>query len=227
MPTASKGVSTLIKNVLSQQFDKHPIIILKDVKYAELRAMMDYMYRGEVNISQDQLAALLKAAESLQIKGLSDNKPSRPPSRPAPAPPAAHPAAHPPRAPSPPPQVRDGSIDSREGSVSPTRRRKKARRMSDGAPEPPTNSNSNGCSRDAALCKEEAARDVEDLTMDEEAEDPPQAHNDVVRMHVCPSRYISSRDAALCKEEAARDVEDLTMDEEAEDPPQAHNDVVR
>lgn len=36
--------------------------------------MMDYMYRGEVNISQDQLAALLKAAESLQIKGLSDNR---------------------------------------------------------------------------------------------------------------------------------------------------------
>lgn len=90
----------LFQSVLSQQYDKHPIIILKDVKYAELRAMMDYMYRGEVNISQDQLAALLKAAESLQIKGLSDNKPSRPPSRPAP--PAA---AHPPRAPSPPPQV--------------------------------------------------------------------------------------------------------------------------
>lgn len=61
--------------------------------------MMDYMYRGEVNISQDQLAALLKAAESLQIKGLSDNKLSRPPSRATQAP------AHPPRAPSPPPQV--------------------------------------------------------------------------------------------------------------------------
>lgn len=36
--------------------------------------MMDYMYRGEVNISQDQLAALLKAAESLQIKGLSESR---------------------------------------------------------------------------------------------------------------------------------------------------------
>ena len=47
---------------------------MKDVKYQELRAMMDYMYRGEVNISQDQLAALLKAAESLQIKGLSDSR---------------------------------------------------------------------------------------------------------------------------------------------------------
>lgn len=39
--------------------------------------MMDYMYRGEVNISQDQLAALLKAAESLQIKGLSDSSGGR------------------------------------------------------------------------------------------------------------------------------------------------------
>lgn len=44
------------------------------MKFQELRAMMDYMYRGEVNISQDQLAALLKAAESLQIKGLSDSR---------------------------------------------------------------------------------------------------------------------------------------------------------
>lgn len=60
--------------MLSQQYDKHPIFILKDVKFQELRAMMDYMYRGEVNISQDQLAALLKAAESLQIKGLSDSR---------------------------------------------------------------------------------------------------------------------------------------------------------
>lgn len=66
--------SLLIKTLLSQQYDKHPIFILKDVKFQELRAMMDYMYRGEVNISQDQLAALLKAAESLQIKGLSDSR---------------------------------------------------------------------------------------------------------------------------------------------------------
>lgn len=63
-----------MQKLLSEQYDKHPIFILKDVKYQELRAMMDYMYRGEVNISQDQLAALLKAAESLQIKGLSDNR---------------------------------------------------------------------------------------------------------------------------------------------------------
>ncbi|KAK7869166.1 hypothetical protein R5R35_006620 [Gryllus longicercus] len=56
--------------LLSQHTDKHPIVILKDVKFEELKAMVEYMYRGEVNIPQDQLGPLLKAAESLQIRGL-------------------------------------------------------------------------------------------------------------------------------------------------------------
>uniref|UniRef100_A0A1B6E3Z9 BTB domain-containing protein n=1 Tax=Clastoptera arizonana TaxID=38151 RepID=A0A1B6E3Z9_9HEMI len=58
--------------ILSQHYDQHPIIILKDVKYEEMKAMLDYMYRGEVNISQELLSSFLKAAESLQIKGLTD-----------------------------------------------------------------------------------------------------------------------------------------------------------
>ncbi|XP_058795892.1 longitudinals lacking protein, isoforms A/B/D/L isoform X15 [Phymastichus coffea] len=66
--------SPYFEGLLSEHYDKHPVFILKDVKFKELKAMMDYMYRGEVNISQDQLTALLKAAESLQIKGLSDSK---------------------------------------------------------------------------------------------------------------------------------------------------------
>lgn len=64
----------MFQGLLTEHYDKHPVFILKDVKFKELKAMMDYMYRGEVNISQDQLSALLKAAESLQIKGLSDSK---------------------------------------------------------------------------------------------------------------------------------------------------------
>ncbi|XP_075226176.1 uncharacterized protein LOC142327140 isoform X2 [Lycorma delicatula] len=65
--------SPYLETLLSQHYDKHPIIILKDVKYPELKAMLDYMYRGEVNISQDLLGSFLKAAESLQIKGLTDS----------------------------------------------------------------------------------------------------------------------------------------------------------
>ncbi|XP_050351416.1 longitudinals lacking protein, isoforms F/I/K/T isoform X1 [Nymphalis io] len=196
--------SPYFENVLSQQYDKHPIIILKDVKYAELRAMMDYMYRGEVNISQDQLAALLKAAESLQIKGLSDNKPSRPPSRPPQA------TAHPPRAPSPPPQARDGSVDSRSGSLSPSRRRKKARRAS-ASPAPPAPAPPDARDEPAPL-KEELSRDgVEDLTLDEEADEQPAvAHNDVVRnfqwhMERSQDEIMNSNDSVRESQELHKD----------------------
>lgn len=41
--------------------------------------MIDYMYEGEVNISQDQLPSFLKAAASIQLKGLTQNvKPEQP-----------------------------------------------------------------------------------------------------------------------------------------------------
>ncbi|XP_019881123.1 longitudinals lacking protein, isoforms A/B/D/L isoform X9 [Aethina tumida] len=122
--------SPYFESLLSRHFDKHPILILKDVKFQELKAMMDYMYRGEVNISQDQLGALLKAAESLQIKGLSDNRKGETERKPAPAPP-------PPKSPQPTsalPKVQGLTIeqrsreDSREGSQSPGPRKKKRMR---------------------------------------------------------------------------------------------------
>ncbi|KRG04312.1 longitudinals lacking protein, isoforms H/M/V isoform X15 [Drosophila mojavensis] len=147
--------SPYFATLLQEQYDKHPIFILKDVKYQELRAMMDYMYRGEVNISQDQLTALLKAAESLQIKGLSDNRSGTGPA-------AAAAAQQQQQAPKPDTHHRvklsapytleqtkrarvttggaavgvGGMVDagdvagSREGSSSPSRRRRKVRRRS-------------------------------------------------------------------------------------------------
>lgn len=51
---------------------KHPIVILKDMKIEDLRAIIDFMYKGEVNVSQNQLGALLKTAESLRVKGLTE-----------------------------------------------------------------------------------------------------------------------------------------------------------
>uniref|UniRef100_T1IXC3 BTB domain-containing protein n=1 Tax=Strigamia maritima TaxID=126957 RepID=T1IXC3_STRMM len=51
---------------------KHPIVFLKDVRYCDLKALIDFMYKGEVNVGQDQLTALLNTAESLKIKGLAE-----------------------------------------------------------------------------------------------------------------------------------------------------------
>ncbi|XP_026498377.2 protein bric-a-brac 1-like isoform X3 [Vanessa tameamea] len=51
---------------------RHPIIIMRDIKYCDLKAVVDFMYRGEINVSQDQITALLKVAETLKIRGLTD-----------------------------------------------------------------------------------------------------------------------------------------------------------
>ncbi|XP_040354712.1 protein bric-a-brac 2 isoform X1 [Ixodes scapularis] len=51
---------------------KHPIVIMKDMRYMDLKAIVEFMYKGEVNVSQDQLSALLKTAEALKVKGLAE-----------------------------------------------------------------------------------------------------------------------------------------------------------
>ncbi|KAL3265789.1 hypothetical protein HHI36_009987 [Cryptolaemus montrouzieri] len=56
---------------------KHPIVVLKDVRYVEIKAILEYMYRGEVNVAQNQLAALLKVAEALKVKGLVEENRSK------------------------------------------------------------------------------------------------------------------------------------------------------
>lgn len=52
--------------------DKHPIVILKDVPYADMKSLLDFMYRGEVSVDQDRLTHFLRVAESLRIKGLTE-----------------------------------------------------------------------------------------------------------------------------------------------------------
>ncbi|XP_063242212.1 protein tramtrack, beta isoform-like isoform X22 [Bacillus rossius redtenbacheri] len=50
---------------------KHPIVILKDVGHKELVDILEFMYRGEVDVSQEDLTEFLKTAEMLQVKGLT------------------------------------------------------------------------------------------------------------------------------------------------------------
>lgn len=64
--------STFFQDIFVNNPCKHPVIIMKDVKYSELKAILEFMYKGEVNVSQDQLSTLLKTAEALKVKGLAE-----------------------------------------------------------------------------------------------------------------------------------------------------------
>ncbi|CAH2242322.1 jg25065, partial [Pararge aegeria aegeria] len=50
----------------------HPIVILKDVTFNDLRTMVDFMYYGEVNVTEEQLPQVLETAKILKIKGLTE-----------------------------------------------------------------------------------------------------------------------------------------------------------
>lgn len=45
---------------------------MRDIKWPELKAAVEFMYKGEINVSQEQIGPLLKVAESLKIRGLAD-----------------------------------------------------------------------------------------------------------------------------------------------------------
>ncbi|XP_042888921.1 serine/arginine repetitive matrix protein 1-like isoform X7 [Penaeus japonicus] len=64
--------SPYFQGLLSDAPCSHPVIILQGVKWPELKAVVEFMYKGEINICQEQLGSLLRVAESLKIRGLAE-----------------------------------------------------------------------------------------------------------------------------------------------------------
>lgn len=52
--------------------EKDPIIIMRDAKFADIKCLIEFMYKGEINVEHGSLASLLKTAEELKIKGLAE-----------------------------------------------------------------------------------------------------------------------------------------------------------
>lgn len=67
--------STHFKEIFLNTTNESPVIFLPDTSVADLRAIIEFMYTGEVNINQDQLPGLIRIATLLKIKGLSQEDP--------------------------------------------------------------------------------------------------------------------------------------------------------
>jgi len=66
--------SPFFRTILKRNSHDHPLLYLKGVKYIDLVSVLNFMYHGEVNVSQEELNSFLAIAEELKVKGLTQNK---------------------------------------------------------------------------------------------------------------------------------------------------------
>ena len=63
--------SPFFKELLQKNKHSHPLVYMRGVKYEDLVAIIDFLYVGEANVSQDNLDSFLAVAGELKLKGLS------------------------------------------------------------------------------------------------------------------------------------------------------------
>jgi len=83
--SAHKLVLSICSSYFNQLFSARPesrsrrpadsaaIVYLKDVDAKHMELLLNYMYRGEINVEEKELMGLLATAKGLQIKGLTES----------------------------------------------------------------------------------------------------------------------------------------------------------
>ena len=66
--------SPFFRSVLKKNPHAHPLLYLRNVKHADLLAVLNFMYHGEVNVAQEDLNSFLAIAEELKVKGLTQGQ---------------------------------------------------------------------------------------------------------------------------------------------------------
>lgn len=66
--------SQFFRNILRRNPHQHPLLYLKGVKHKELVSILNFIYKGSVNIAQEELSSFLAVAEELKVKGLTQSQ---------------------------------------------------------------------------------------------------------------------------------------------------------
>ena len=62
--------SPFFRKLLRRNKHSNPMVYMRGVKFDDLLAIMDFLYRGEANVVQENLDSFLTIAEELQLRGL-------------------------------------------------------------------------------------------------------------------------------------------------------------
>ena len=67
------SASPFFRDLLKKTSHPRPLVYMRGLKSEDLIAMMDFLYKGEANVFQDNLDSFLALAAELKLKGLNSN----------------------------------------------------------------------------------------------------------------------------------------------------------
>jgi BTB/POZ domain len=65
--------SPYFKDLLSSNKSSHPVFFFHDISYDILKAILEYMYMGEVHITNENLKDFIRVAEALQVSFIRES----------------------------------------------------------------------------------------------------------------------------------------------------------
>ncbi|EZA51639.1 Sex determination protein fruitless [Ooceraea biroi] len=66
--------SPYFERVFKEHYTEQPILILKGVAVEEMECLLDFMYKGSIDVAEENLPSLIKTATDLEIRGLSGDQ---------------------------------------------------------------------------------------------------------------------------------------------------------
>ncbi|XP_065565676.1 modifier of mdg4-like isoform X3 [Artemia franciscana] len=70
------AASSYFRNILVNLKEPNPVIVLNDISYSTFRALIDFIYCGEIEVHQSFLGAVVRAGEKYCIEGLKESEES-------------------------------------------------------------------------------------------------------------------------------------------------------
>ena len=70
------STSPFLLDLLKKNKHSNTLIYMKGIKSENMEAMVDFLFKGEANLSQENLASFLALAEEMRLKGLRSKEES-------------------------------------------------------------------------------------------------------------------------------------------------------
>lgn len=67
--------SQFFYKIFSEQLSSEKSFAMVNIKYDDMKMLLDYMYTGEINVTQEDLPRITELADFLKIKGFKENLP--------------------------------------------------------------------------------------------------------------------------------------------------------